>query len=250
MSDVLQMVGSPNAELIRVFGRLAELSNRSLEADMLKQSKELAEALFIEAPRASAPEIMGKLRSLGWAFKRPPSSYSNHAAQRAFRPNTMQTILARKARKALYDSFKIRRTKGKSGIRAQSEFFEANPDLARAYYEASRQTMEEAQYAAFRYRSGHIGYIGSTFIPAMRQLGSTMRVASGKAAITLRPMSHVEITGADAMLQVIIVNRAPGVAKVADATGFVNVAIAFRIADMETYIARKELELVQHFLND
>lgn len=248
MSDALTMEGSLSSELIALVNEFASLSDKTLREDITKQAKELSEQLFISAPRAMFSEIKSKLKSLGWRFKRPPAGamrrYLNHPTNAAGSKGDIVRA-ARARRKQLFDSFKIKRGSKQSGIKAQLAFFAANPSAAGDWYKANKPTLEEALDAVARYRGNHIGYIASTFIPAMRQLGSQMRSVSGEKRIQLRPMSKVTIEGEDSHIEITIINAAPGVVKVADMTGFVDTAIAHRIVDIDVYLVRKKEELAR-----
>lgn len=248
MSDALTVEGSLSDQLTKLVGEFAAHSDKSLRDDVTKQGKELAEQLFISAPRALFAEIRGKLQTLGWRFKRPPGGayrrYLGHITNAAGSKDLV-TKAAQARRRQLFDSFKIKRTGKQSGIKAQLAFFAANPSSAEDWYKANKPTLAEALDAVARYRGDHIGYIASTFIPAMRQLGSQMRAVSGQKRIRLRPMSKVTIEGEDSHIEVTIINAAPGVSKVADATGFVDTAIAHRIVDIEEYLDRKKEELAR-----
>lgn len=248
MPEALTVEGSLNEQLIAHINEFAALSDKSLREDMTKQGKELAEQLFICAPRAIFSQIKAKLTTLGWKFKRPPRGalrrYLGHKTN-AINTTDGATKAARQKRRELFNSLTIKRKGRESSVQAQMRYFAENPAAAKEWYGALKPTLAEVQDATARYRGDHIGYIASTFIPAMRQLGSTMRAASGDKRIKLRPMSKVIFEGGDSHIEITIINSAPGVAKVAAVTGFVDTAINNRIVDIDTYIQRKKEEIAR-----
>lgn len=232
-------------EASAAFSRLADkfeeykryTSKTCVEA-IAHHAKETVEAIFILTPRASAAVIKAKLDSLGWRFIRAPKGY---AKKFKGRDSSSDTKAATALRQKILSELNVRRKPNQSKADAMRLALDANPELAQAFKKAERLTLAEQKNAAYNFRVAHIGAMASSWIPAMRQLGSKMKVAGGSdKRVKMRPMSSLEI--ADEGKTIRIVNQMNGIVALAERTGFVEAGFVMRERDMQVYINRKMRE--------
>lgn len=208
--------------LLAMFKEYRAVNQRATPELVKKQTTELADYLFKATPRASAPEIKAKLESLGARFIRAPAGYARKVGQSA----SAKSLSPRER--------EIRKGRQKQGKDLRGRFDKMDVKL----------TLTEQRYAAYNFRIGHIGAMASSWIPAMRQLGSKMRVSDVKEKnANKRPMSRIVAHWDENKSSIDIVNRQEGMAALAAKTGFVDKAMDMTAANMKTYIDRKRGEM-------
>lgn len=229
-----------------VFDRLAEkfteylrYTSKSMGEAVQHHAKEVTEQMFLLTPRAVASVIRAKLESLGWRFKRAPKGY---AAKFRNKVGGSANAEVKAKRSELWSKLNVVRKPRQKQTDAIREAMAANPEVAQAFRKANRLTLEEQRAAAYNFRVGHIGSMAASWIPALKLLGSKMRIAAEERKIDAkqRPKSSVEIRDAGKFIRV--TNRQNGLVALALRTGFIDGAFAARRADMEVYIARKQRE--------
>lgn len=227
------------------FREYARYNKRDLPVLLVKQGKEFAEECFLQTPRASASEIDAKVTAISPVFKRAPKGF---AGKIAATDSSVTDDITKRQRKARRDAFieltggvvrRHKESRKKAFQRAQSE----KPAEAIAYAQALHLTLAEQVKAAIIFRTRHIGATASSWLNAMRKLGSKMNAVKSNPN---KFYSDVLIVEGDNP-SVTIANNAPGIVKLAERTGFVRNALLARIDDMQVYINRKRAELATIF---
>lgn len=227
------------------FREYTMFNSREIPELLIKQGKDFSEECFIQTPRADAGQIDSKVRSISPAFKRAPKGFAQKVASTDSTVTDEATKAKRKERQLAAEKLYAGATRRHKESRKKfvRRLHAERPDQAEKFVNAIRLTIGEQVKAAIIFRQHHIGSVAASWLNAMRKLGSKMRAAKSRPNRIYSDVMIVE--GGNP--SVTIANKGPGVAKLARSSGFINIALRNRVADMQVYINRKRAELATVF---
>jgi len=229
------------------FREYMTLNPRELEELLRKQAKELAENCFLLTPRAEKAVIAAKLESLGPQFKRAPQGFARKFAAKDQSVKDAVTKIRRQERRKAFKALGVIRRPNESMRAAHNRAAMNMPETYAKFVATAKLTLEEERKAALLYRSRAIGALASSWLAAMKALGSKM-AASQHDRNQSRPLSSVQVSsGAHSNPFIHILNEANGMVKIAQQSGFVSAALIATIKNMQTYIDRKKREFATVF---
>lgn len=230
--------------LVDMFAEYAKVNPRELPELLKKQGAELAGNLYLLTPRADKTEIQLVTENRGGRFIRAPRAFAQKVGPKAkayFKANASQVEAT--ARKQRNKAKRINKRRAK--LETKAAYL---PKLGRVSENATGLrkglTLTEEKYAATQLRLGRRGALAASFVPAMKQLGSKLKVSKKAANRAAEyPQSKVLLTGNAQSFEVDIVNTAPGVSKVNRSSRFVDKAIYKTVDNMRVYRDRKRKEM-------
>lgn len=227
------------------FREYTKYNSREIPELLVKQAKEFTEECFLLTPRADAGAIISKVQGISPVFKRAPEGFAKKIAASDSTVNDPATKAARKVRKEEADKLFAGATRRHKESRKKfiQRVHSERPEQAKRFTNSIRLTLAEQVKAAIIFRTRHIGSVAASWLNAMRKLGSKMRAAKANPNKIYSDVLIVD--GGNP--SVTIANKAPGIAKMAQKTGFVNQAFRNRVKDIQVYIDRKKSELVTIF---
>jgi hypothetical protein len=258
MADKLQYASQAGKALVSMFADYAKLNPRELPELMKKQGGELAGNLYRLTPAASKTEIQQQLESLGPRFIRAPRSFALKVGPKAkayFKANASK--VERKARLGRKKAAKLNKIRGNLSAVIAEQLEEVSPNKFKVgrgknatFTTGLRQglTLTEEKFAALKIRMARRGALAASWVPALRALGSKMKVAAAAAGKASEyPQSQALFYGDPDAITVDIINTAPGIAEENDKTHFVDSALDATTKNMQEYRDRKIAEMAIRF---